>query len=146
MNQFPRRTMDGRAPARRLPVWLRVIAMILLVFTGLMLYVWKNVKVTQLAKECSTLKKQREYLVNENRALTVTITALSQMSRVEQIAREELGLQYPEAYPVVFKMAAAAPSPRGLANRFSVRAMTAFVRHTRQTVLPEAEADLLNRE
>jgi cell division protein FtsL len=137
--------MPSHAAGPRRSLWPRVVVAIILCFVGMMLYVWKNVRVSQLAREVAALQKEKELLVNENRSLAMTMTSLLEMARIEQIARDELKLQYPESYPVVFKVADGTSRPQGAA-KWSLRRLGSLVKQTRETVVPSAEAEWLNRE
>ena len=142
-DRFIRQAKKKAVPVE-VPLWLKIVVGIILVFAGMMLYVWKNIEVSHLAWQISTLKKQKEYLINENKSLEVEIASLSHLARIEQIAKDEIGLVYPATYPIVFKMTPMDQEPPGFLANLGIGKLKEIVREVKVMVLPSAEADPRN--
>lgn len=95
------RRNPGVRTYKAIPSYQRYLIFFLLLFLGMTLYVWEQVKVGELAKEINRLKAERERLWNENEHLRVEIAALSSRERIERIAQERLEMVYPSKRPLV---------------------------------------------
>jgi cell division protein FtsL len=73
------------------------------VFLGILLflYVWQHMHVVKLGYEVETLRKQRQDLMNEHYYLKYRLNEVKSLSRVERVAREELGMITPRTGQVV---------------------------------------------
>lgn len=69
---------------------------------GLFLYIWPTMQLLQSGFQYSGMEMQRERLSEENRALRVELGALTSLDRVEQIARDELGMVAPGENQVIY--------------------------------------------
>lgn len=70
-------------------VWIAVVALLLAGVVAL------NVAALQLNLESQRLEEQKEKLLGENAAAASELSSLAASARVEQVAREELGLVEP---------------------------------------------------
>jgi cell division protein FtsL len=69
--------------------------------TGLVC-VWQHVHSNELALEIEALRSTREAVETEIGFLEMECAALSKRQRVEEYARERLGMRYPEAGEVIW--------------------------------------------
>lgn len=88
-NAVQRRDFKGTA-------WGLVVLSVFLLF-----YVWQHTQVVKLGYEVESLRKERQDLVNEYYFLKYRINDVKSLSRVERIAREELGMVTPRTDQVV---------------------------------------------
>lgn len=95
-----KKTLWKRRERTILSFW-RYLLLIGLLFMGMILYVWEQVEITELARDIDRLKAEKRRLENENGLLRIEIASLSSRERIEQIARERLGMVYPSKRPIV---------------------------------------------
>lgn len=76
------------------------------------LHVWQRVTVMQLVKEVGHLRAEQRDLLDESRKVQSEIAALSMSSRIEQYARDSLGLG-PVELGRLYTVSTEAPRPVG---------------------------------
>ena len=67
----------------------------------LFLYVWQHMQVVKLGYEVQALRQQKQQLTNEYYYLKYKINDVNSLARVENIARDQLGMETPHADQVV---------------------------------------------
>lgn len=77
-----------------------------LLFMGLLLvvalfYVWSRLQVVNLEYDISTLEGRQRRLQQEHRQLQLEVASLRSPVRIEQVARDELGLRLPAPEQVI---------------------------------------------
>lgn len=83
---------------------LRVPVLILTVFVLMgvaILYVWSHVRMTELEYQVAKELSIKEKLIDEQRKLKVEQATLRSPQRIEAIAKEKLGMSYPESDQVI---------------------------------------------
>jgi cell division protein FtsL len=74
-----------------------------LVFMAIaLMYVWFHVKITRLNYAIADEIAVRNKLTEENRRLKVERAALKSSHRIEEVAKTQLGMYYPDKDQVVF--------------------------------------------
>jgi cell division protein FtsL len=72
-----------------------------LILVGALLYVWQHIHVVRLGYEIEGLREEQAALVQENKALKLEMGQLRSLKRVEEIARQRLGMVTPKPGQVV---------------------------------------------
>lgn len=129
-------TRDGRS----WPRWARILLVCSVSFLAMMSYVWKQIKINQLAKEVNTLKRHQEQLVNDTKTLQMEVASLSRLSRIGEIAMQELKMQYPDQYPVVFKLNPADQDNKTMISAVALGRVRKVMDYAKTLLLPTAEA------
>jgi cell division protein FtsL len=80
---------------------LRRALILLLVITGLMLYVGGKVKIVRLGYQIEALEREKKDLERENASLRIEASSLSSPARIEEIAIKRLGMVRPSKDNVV---------------------------------------------
>jgi cell division protein FtsL len=89
------------APLLRLRHLVLIVAGIALLFLAPVLIVWKQVYITQSSVSQRAVADSIAVLTKEVTRLRFTVEKLSANGRIESIARERLGLEYPMADRIV---------------------------------------------
>jgi cell division protein FtsL len=77
------------------------LAMVFLVVTLFVLFVWSRLEVVNLGYKLSRVSRDQKELLRTNRELKLEIESLKSPSRLEKLGREELGLFPPDPKQVV---------------------------------------------
>jgi cell division protein FtsL len=80
----------------------RLIVVALLFMATALLYVWFRIGITNIDYRIAEEMHRRDTLLEENRKLKIEIATLKSPSRIEAIARDKLGMRYPERDQVIF--------------------------------------------
>lgn len=78
-----------------------IIAFVAVLVIGPLLVVWKQVYITEVSMKRSALSDSLTVLSKETARLRFAAEKLSSTARIESIARERLGLEYPGADQMV---------------------------------------------
>jgi len=73
----------------------------LLILAAALLYVWQHTSVVRLGYEIERLRERQAALVQENKGLRLELGQLRSLRRVEDIARNRLGMVAPKPGQVV---------------------------------------------
>jgi cell division protein FtsL len=92
----PKRKKKGK------PMPLPFITVIILFISSLIFLVWSRIQVTQLGYKISQASHEQEQLLQKNSALKIEEASLKTPSRIEEIAKNQLGLINPEPKEKVF--------------------------------------------
>ncbi len=79
-----------------------LIAVVDVLLAASLLFVWSHVRTTELKYQIAKEMSLRESLLEENRKLKVEIAFLKSPQHLERVARERLGMTYPERDQVIF--------------------------------------------
>ncbi len=79
-----------------------LIISFLILLGAFLAYVWSHIHFTELKYRIADEVSTQERLMEENRKLKVEIATLKSPQRVEAIARDKLGMQFPEREQVIF--------------------------------------------
>jgi cell division protein FtsL len=101
---------------------LVLLALVVVLVAGFVLYAWPHLQVRQTSREAELLSRERERLIEESRKLRLEKSALENLRRVEAIATRELGMSAPaperlvvvergEAPPDAARVASGSPAP-----------------------------------
>ena len=72
-------------------------ALVLLLFMGAAIFfVWTRSQVIQLGLQASELKRQENQAMRRNQGLLMEKAALRRIERIEQIAKDKLGMVFPD--------------------------------------------------
>jgi cell division protein FtsL len=74
---------------------LRRVLVVLLIVSGLILYVGGKVKIVRLGYRLEALERERRELERANRSLRIEASSLSSPARIEEIAIKRLGMIHP---------------------------------------------------
>jgi len=80
----------------------RLIVVALLFMATALMYVWFRVSITNIDYQIAGEMNRRDALLEENRKLKVEVATLKSPGRIEAIARDKLGMRYPERDQVIF--------------------------------------------
>ena len=80
---------------------LPTVALGVLVLLAALLYVWQHTYVVRLGYEIERLREHQADLVQENKELRLEMGQLRSLKRVEEIARNRLGMVTPKSGQVV---------------------------------------------
>ncbi len=94
------RIVKADDPTRRREMRLFTMTMSLL-FLLVMVYVWQHFSAIEVGYQVETQKQQVDQMREQNRQLRLAEAQLSNPIRIDQIAREQLGLDAPEPGQVV---------------------------------------------
>jgi cell division protein FtsL len=94
------RIVKADDPTRRREMRLFTMTMSLL-FALVMVYVWQHFLAIEVGYQVEMQKQQVDQMREQNRELRLTEAQLSNPIRIDQIAREQLGLDAPEPGQVV---------------------------------------------
>ena len=82
---------------------LPLITLTVLFISSLIFLVWSRIQVTQLGYRISQASHAQEQLLQKNSALKIEEASLKTPSRIEDLAKNRLGLKNPEPNQKVFK-------------------------------------------
>lgn len=109
----------SRARARRaflrLDLW-RAVLLLGLLCLGVLFYVWQHIQVVRLGYALEGLRAERATLLQEQKILTLELARLTDLSRVEAIARARFEMQTPRPGQVIVL-----PEPAGPGTGSRVR-------------------------
>ena len=88
-------------PTRRGINLLSSLGLGLLLLLGSLFYVWQHIQVVRLGYEIERLKANRAALAQKEQELVLEVAQLKRLQRVEEIARDRLGLTTPRPGQVV---------------------------------------------
>jgi cell division protein FtsL len=74
---------------------LLLILLVSVLAAGLGLYAWPALEIRRAAQAGALLDREKQRLTEENRKLRLEKAALENLSRIEQVATRELGLETP---------------------------------------------------
>lgn len=63
---------------------------------GALVYVWPHVKLVKQAQEFQKVKREHQRLTQENQLLKLEMESLHSLYRVQELAENEIGMQFPE--------------------------------------------------
>jgi cell division protein FtsL len=89
------------APLLRMRHMPGIIAFVAVLVIGPLLVVWKQVYITEVSMKQTALADSLKVLSKETAGLRFAAEKLSSTGRIESIARERLGLEYPAAGQIV---------------------------------------------
>jgi cell division protein FtsL len=81
--------------------FISTVALGALILVGALLYVWQHIHVVRLGYEIERLREEQAALVQENKTLKLEMGQLRSLRRVEEIARQHLGMVTPKPGQVV---------------------------------------------
>jgi cell division protein FtsL len=93
----PKRRKKGK------PMPLPFITLTMLFISSLIFLVWSRIQVTQLGYRISQASHEQEQLLQKNSALKIEEASLKTPSRIEDLAKNRLGLINPEPDQKVLK-------------------------------------------
>lgn len=110
---FTTRPIPTFSAVRRQPVALRsaavrrryirhVATLVAVAVVFSLLFVWVRIQVIQLGYEVSRLRRETTELAQQKNRLEAEVEALKAPSRLEAIAREQLGMRLPMGNEIVF--------------------------------------------
>ena len=69
---------------------------------GLIFFVWSRLQITHLGYQISQANSTQQKLLKLNKQMKVEVASLKSLSRIESIAKNQLGLINPEPHQVIF--------------------------------------------
>jgi len=79
-----------------------ILILVLVLMIASLAFVWSHVRLTELKYQIAKEISAKDSLLEENRKLKVEIATLKSPQRVEKLARDKLGMTYPEREQVIF--------------------------------------------
>ena len=93
--------MRGRTRRRqRASLWS--VLLIILFVASLVFTVWSRLQITYLGYQLSQLNNEHTQLLKLNKQLRLEVASLESLSRIENIARNQLGLITPKPDQIIF--------------------------------------------
>jgi len=96
-----RHKVKGRVK-RSFKTALSLFLVIGLFICGLIFFVWSRLQITHLGYQISQANSTQQRLLKLNKQMKVEVASLKSLSRIESIAKNQLGLINPEPHQVVF--------------------------------------------
>jgi len=81
---------------------LPLFILITLFICSLIFFVWSRLQITYLGYQISQANNKQEQLLNLNKKLKLEVASLKSLSRIENIAKNQLGLVNPKPHQMVF--------------------------------------------
>ena len=75
---------------------------IIILICSLIFFVWSRLQITYLGYQISQANSEQKQLLQLNTQMTLEIASLKSLSRIETIAKNQLGLTNPEPEQTVF--------------------------------------------
>jgi cell division protein FtsL len=103
---------DITPPRRR--VWTSVVAALLAttaLVSLLLVHVWSRYRVLDLGYQVSTMSRERETLLEEQRRLQIEVQVLTRTERLEPVARRQMALIQPMPHQILYVPASELPLP-----------------------------------
>lgn len=76
---------------------------VITIFVGsLIFFVWSRLQITHLGYQISHTNSEQKQLLQLNKQMKLEVASLTSLSRIESIAKNQLGLINPEPHQVVF--------------------------------------------
>ncbi|MCP4714701.1 MAG: cell division protein FtsL [Deltaproteobacteria bacterium] len=98
---FLARQKVARAPGEIRRVPLGIISMGIITMSCFFLFLWVRLYVLEIGYQMSSALETREHLLQDNRQLRIERASLSAPSRIEDIARNKLGMIIPDNRHIV---------------------------------------------
>lgn len=95
--KITRRTKKGRKTAFLLSLLITVLV------CSLIFFVWARLQITYLGYQISQANSEHTQLFKLNKQMKLEVASLKSLSRIESIAKNQLGLVNPESSQMVFK-------------------------------------------
>ncbi|MGQ4809095.1 Cell division protein FtsL [Candidatus Entotheonellaceae bacterium PAL068K] len=73
-----------------------------MVLVGILLYLWPQMRLVDLGYHQGTLQARRIQVLRRQKALQIDLVTLRQLSRVEEIAVERLGMRPPQMSQIIY--------------------------------------------
>lgn len=88
-------TTCKRSPVRPQAAHRRQAGLLILMVAVTLLYVWKKVELTSIARQVDAHQVRSEELREESARLTAAVVFKKKPGAIERIARGQLGMEYP---------------------------------------------------
>jgi len=98
---FKRQKVKGRVK-RSYKTTLSLFLVIAIFICGLIFLVWSRLQITHLGYQISQANSTQQRLLKLNKQMKVEVASLKSLSRIESIAKNQLGLINPEPHQVIF--------------------------------------------
>jgi len=95
--KITRRTKKGKKTVFLLSLLITVLV------CSLIFFVWARLQITYLGYQISQANSEHTQLVKLNKQMKLEVASLKALSRIESIAKNQLGLVNPESGQMVFK-------------------------------------------
>ena len=84
------------------PVMVVLFSCIVAMLGGLLLYLWPQMRLVDLGYREAELRRERADALQRQEELSLELVSLSQLSRIEDIAVERLGLESPQSSQIIY--------------------------------------------
>lgn len=74
---------------------------VLILVSGALFYIWPHVRIIRMGYECERLENMHQAMIQTNKVLRLEVASLKSLERIERIARERLGLTFPDDDQIV---------------------------------------------
>lgn len=91
-----------KAKIKRVKVALGAKACFAVVVAAVFLVVMRFTMINELAAQAATLQKQLQDVTAANEQASVALNSAGDLKKVEEVARNELGMDYPQPYQVIY--------------------------------------------
>lgn len=89
-------------PKKRQKTALSLFIVITIFICSLIFFVWSRLQITYLGYQISQANSEQQQLLKLNKQMKLEVASLTSLSRIESIAKNQLGLNNPEPCQVVF--------------------------------------------
>lgn len=94
--------LQSQYTTARKPVNVVLVVSAALVLSGILLYLWPQIRFVELGYQQSALQAQRAQALQRQKELQIELSTLRQLSRIENIAVQRLGLHPPQTPQVIY--------------------------------------------
>ncbi len=74
---------------------------VLILVSGMLFYIWPHVRIIRMGYEFERLENMHQAMIQTNKVLRLEVASLKSLERIERIARERLGLTFPDDDQIV---------------------------------------------
>lgn len=104
---MPRTHARGTMPRQSRPRQPRQLSIVMLLSTamvlfGALLYLWPQMRLVELGYRQGTLQERRTRELWRQKELQVEFATLRRLSRIEQVAKQRLGMRAPQVSQIVY--------------------------------------------
>ncbi|MFV1952150.1 MAG: septum formation initiator family protein [Nitrospinota bacterium] len=74
---------------------------VLILVSGMLFYIWPHVRIIRMGYEFERLENMHQDMIQTNKVLRLEAASLKSLERIDRIARERLGLTFPDDDQIV---------------------------------------------
>ena len=101
-SRLPRPVARKARPRPPRQVSVVMLISVALVLLGVLLYLWPQMRLVELGYRQGTLQDRRSHVLWRQKELQVEFATLRRLSRIEQVAKQRLGMRAPQVSQIVY--------------------------------------------